>query len=399
MAATATKRRPRKVHEVGKDGVVVSKANKLNKIVAQLQDKFGEEAAEMLASSGSISTVTNWISTQSLLLDQAIGRPGIPVGRVSLIVGATSVGKTTLTYHIMAETQRRGGIAIYLDGEAAALDKDRARQIGLDPEEVVVVSPDNLDEAIMEIEQVIDMVRAEMPDDLVVIILDSVAGLATAEELGVDVSSRQVGSHARLMGKAMRRLAQKISKHQIALILINQYREKVGVMFGPNKTMIAEHACRFYSSLVLELEPGGMITKGEGAEKQNLGITTNVYVQKNKVAKPFNRTKLRIMFENGIDQPREMFESGVKSGIIIQKGSWYMFHDDDKSRREQDVLDILATPGCKYAKEIIETLQVTPAYLEDTLIMGLANAPALDEYETETEQPESEDTVPDTEAT
>lgn len=276
------------------------------------------------------ASVKGYISTQIANLDAAIGKPGIPIGRVTLIVGETSVGKTTLTYHLMGEVQRMGGWALYIDGEAAALDAQRAKTCGADPEQIAVDEPDFLEQAFEDIEAVLDALLAEKDasNSFGLIILDSVAGLPPQAEFEGDLSDHTVGLHARAMKKVARRLMKKVAEAQVALVIINQWTDRIGASpFEKKRTMPAERACTYMASLHLELTRGQALKQGDSGEEW--GVITHVKVEKNKIARPHRRADMVVDFENGLDIYEGLLVAGEKAGVISKNGGWYTIAGTD----------------------------------------------------------------------
>lgn len=341
--------------EVGSRGVA--------SLQTRLQKRFGNEAATVLGGE-MISGVKDWLSTQNPLLDAAIGHPGIPVGRITTFIGDTSSGKTTQAYHLFAETQRRGGIAILIDAEFAALDPDRAEVLGVNPEELLVMQPETLEAACNQIEEAIKFAREDNPGTLVTIVLDSVAGLATKAESEGEYGAHHMAGHAKIMGQALRKMARLIADQSVVLVIINQYREKIGVMFGPSKTMLAEHPIRFASSLVVEFVSAGKVTEGEGVKKVSHGITTRGTVSKSKVGRPHGVCLFQILWDRGIDMSGGLFTLALQ-GEVIQKPSagWYQY--GEQKFRESAWEEILQN-NPDIVEKILEALPDTMKYPKES---------------------------------
>lgn len=271
-----------------------------------------------------------FISTQHPLIDMTIGHPGIPCGRVCSFFGHSSTGKTTICYHILAETQRLGGVAILIDAEYA-LDPDRAAAIGIDCASLIVLEPDTLDECITYIEEVVKYVREEDPDCLVTIVLDSVAGISTQAE---EDDKGGIGGHARVMSRGLRRITKKISNLDIALVIVNQYKDKIDAMAFAEKTaMIAEKPIRFHSTIGMEV---AQVTKiPDPKTKEIIGITSRARNKKNKIAAPFREATFEVSFANpgGINIIEGFFQLGLQTGVIVKKGSRYALDIEGKESK------------------------------------------------------------------
>lgn len=363
---------------------------------SRIRAKIGEDRVTTLGA-GITANVEDWISTRIPLLDNAIGRPGIPVGRVILVVGETSVGKTSLVYSLIAETQRRNGVAVYLDTEAAALSPERARILGVDPDELLLIEPATLNEALDNIETLIKELREELPDERILLILDSVAGAATEAEVAGESS---IGGHARLMSARLRQLPQLLAKSNITLILVNQFRDNpMGGPFGPKKTMVAERACRFASSLTIELTPGGSISDGSGEDKEAVGIKVRADIKKSKVGRPHKKCVYQLMFDDGFDVGHSLIEIGKKAGLLQQGGGgWYSAEGVEKKFKASQLLAIM-DENPAFHSALIDAIGVAPSYPEDAYLRNLTGSTvsvtALTEPVAETidDQGEEEDVV------
>jgi recombination protein RecA len=308
-------KKPETVHI--KAGETEEKQKALEAARLQIEKQFGQGSLMKLGGrEGSAGIET--IPSGSILLDEALGVGGYPRGRVIEIYGPESSGKTTLALHAIAEAQKKGGIAAFIDAEHA-LDPVYAKNLGVNIDELWVSQPDNGEQA-LEIAE--SLIRSGAVD---IIVIDSVAALTPQAEIEGDMGDAHVGLQARLMSQALRKLTGTLSKSKTILVFINQIRMKIGVMFGNPETTTGGNALKFYASVRLEVRKIETIEKGE---EEAVGNRVRVKVVKNKVAPPFRKVELEIMFGKGISWSASLIDAAVKYDIIDKKGAWYTYGEE-----------------------------------------------------------------------
>ena len=333
----------------------------LNAALSQIEKQFGKGAVMRMGDGSAVRNVEA-ISTGSLGLDIALGIGGVPRGRVVEIYGPESSGKTTLTLQIIAEAQKKGGTAAFVDAEHA-LDPLYAEKLGVNVDELLVSQPDTGEQAL----EIVDMlVRSGAVD---VVVIDSVAALTPKAEIEGEMGDSHVGLQARLMSQALRKLTANIKRSNAVVVFINQIRMKIGVMFGNPETTTGGNALKFYSSVRLDIRRIGAIKKGE----EVIGSETRVKVVKNKVAPPFRQAEFEILYGEGISRTGEIVDLGVQQGLIEKSGAWYSYKGDRIGQ------------GKENARQFLKSNPGTCAEIEAQIRANAFPQPATAEAEAETD--------------
>lgn len=306
-----------------------NKEKALAQALEQIQKQYGKGAIMKLGEEGLTGSV-DVISTGSISLDLATGVGGYPRGRIIEIYGPESSGKTTLTLHAIAEAQKAGGKAAFIDAEHA-LDPVYAKNLGVDVDELLVSQPDTGEQAL----EICEMLARSGAIDLIVI--DSVAALVPKAEIQGEMGDSHVGLHARLMSQALRKIAGTVNKTNTCVIFINQLREKIGVMFGNPETTTGGRALKFYASMRLDVRKIETLKRGD----EMLGNRTRVKIVKNKVAPPFKKSEFDIMYGTGISLAGDVLDTAVESKIVDKAGSWYSYNGERIGQGRENVKDYL----------------------------------------------------------
>lgn len=350
MATTKTKDEPKAKTSNGNSGgpteaernrLAEARAKNLDLAISQIQKDYGEAAIMRLGGEQRMDVET--IPTGNLLIDRALGVGGFPRGRIVEIYGPESSGKTTLTLTVIAQAQKAGGLAAFVDVEHA-LDPQYARRLGVNLDELLVSQPSSGEEALRIVET---LVRSNALD---VIVLDSVAALVTKQELDGEIGDATVGAQARLMSAALRKLTAMISKARTVCVFTNQIREKVGVMFGSPETTPGGRALKFYSSVRCDIRRIGSIKASDGAVTGN---RTKLKVVKNKVAPPYTEAEFDIMYNEGISSAGSLLDLAINYDILQKRGSWFSYKGSQLAQGRDGAKEALKADEALYTE--IET--------------------------------------------
>ncbi len=320
------------------------KKRAIDMALSQIERQFGKGSIMKLGDQSKLNVPV--ISSGSLAMDASLGVGGYPRGRVVEIYGPESSGKTTLALHAIAEAQKQGGTAAFIDAEHA-MDADYSKKLGVNIDELLVSQPDSGEQA-LEIAEM--LVRSGAVD---ILVIDSVAALVPQAELDGEMGDSFVGLHARLMSKAMRKLTAIVSKSHTCLIFINQIREKIGVMFGSPETTTGGRALKFYSSIRVDIRRIGAIKEGD----QNVGNRTKARIVKNKLAPPFRQAEFDIMFGKGISREGELLDLAVEHRVVDKSGSWSSYGQERLGQGRENVKQFLSE-NSDIASQIEERVKV-----------------------------------------
>jgi recombination protein RecA len=315
------------------------KKRALELAVSTIEKQFGKGSIMRLGDEDPVDRAVEVISTGSLSLDIALGIGGIPRGRIVEVYGPEASGKTTLALHMVAETQRRGGVAAYIDAEHA-LDVAYAKRLGVDTENVLISQPDSGEQA-LEITDT--LVRSGAVD---VLVIDSVAALVPKAEIEGDMGDSHMGLQARLMSQALRKLTSSISRSKCIVIFINQIRMKIGIMFGNPETTTGGNALKFYASVRLDIRRIASIKEGESV----IGSRTKVKIVKNKLAAPFKEIEFDMIFGQGISKLGELIDCGVNANLIDKSGAWFAYNGEKIGQGRDNTMTYLKDHPEMYAE-------------------------------------------------
>lgn len=363
----------------------MDKVKALENALAQIERAFGKGSAMKLGAKQASNAPVEVISTGSLGLDIALGIGGLPKGRIIEIYGNESSGKTTLSLHVVAEAQKKGGVCAFVDAEHA-LDPSYAKKLGVNIDELIVSQPDSGEQA-LEIADT--LVRSGGID---VLIVDSVAALVPKAELEGEMGDSHMGLQARLMSQALRKLTSSVSKSNTMVIFINQIRMKIGIAYGNPETTTGGNALKFYASIRLDIKRSTPIKDGDVV----LGNATVVKVVKNKLAPPFRIAEFDIMYGQGISRASEVVDLGVKAGIIEKAGSWFSYGDEKIGQGKEKVKDfLLSNPKLMVDIEnkILKNLGVLEEAMLNTSLHDVVKSNVVDSIEDIEEEAEKVEDV------
>ncbi|HEY2008119.1 MAG TPA: recombinase RecA [Rhizomicrobium sp.] len=338
----------------------------LEAALSQIDRAFGKGSVMKLGSRD-LGVATDAVSTGSLGLDIALGIGGLPRGRVIEVYGPESSGKTTLALHVVAEVQKKGGTAAYVDAEHA-MDPVYARKLGVDIDELLISQPDTGEQA-LEITDT--LVRSGGVD---IVVIDSVAALTPKAELEGEMGDQLPGLQARLMSQALRKLTGSISKSNTIVIFINQIRMKIGVMFGNPETTTGGNALKFYASVRLDIRRIGAIKDRD----EVVGNQTRVKVVKNKVAPPFKQVEFDIMYGQGVSKTGELVDLGVKAGIVEKSGSWYSY-DGQRIGQGREAAKTFLAENSDIADKIEHAIRANAGQIGQNLVLEASEKGEADE--------------------
>lgn len=345
-----------------------NKQKALGAALSQIEKQFGTGSIMRMGDGGTVPDI-EVVSTGSLSLDIALGVGGLPRGRVVEIFGPESSGKTTLALHVVAEIQKKGGTAAFIDAEHA-LDPQYAEKLGVNVKELLVSQPDTGEQAL----EITDMLVRSGAIDC--IIVDSVAALVPKAEIEGEMGDTHVGLQARLMSQALRKLTGNVKRSNTLIIFINQIRMKIGVMFGNPETTTGGNALKFYASVRLDIRRIGSLKRGE----EIIGNETRVKVVKNKVAPPFRQATFDILYNEGVSLESELIELGVENSFVDKTGAWYSYKGERMGQGKDNVRQFLKD-NPKIANEIEASIRAVAIVSNAATAAAAASEDDLDELE------------------